>query len=108
MLRRMAGCPIRGENYFLAEIAAGRVGIDQPPPRQRFKSEVLQDESQDLKWAVTEVVVMTMALAAVLHYDSTLRRLNRQSRGKLRDELRSGQDRVSHFGIRGWSGSRIR
>jgi len=37
MLRRMAGCPIRGENYFLAEIAAGRVGIDQPPPRQPFQ-----------------------------------------------------------------------
>ena len=29
MLRRMAGCPVRGENYFRAEIAAGRVGAEQ-------------------------------------------------------------------------------
>ena len=26
MLRRMAGCPMRGENYYRAEIVAGRVG----------------------------------------------------------------------------------
>jgi hypothetical protein len=32
MLRRMAGSPVRGENYFLAEIAAGRVGYEQAPP----------------------------------------------------------------------------
>ena len=31
-LRRLAGAPVRGENYFKAEIAAGRVGPDQPPP----------------------------------------------------------------------------
>jgi hypothetical protein len=36
MLRRMAGVPIRGENYFLAEIALGRVGADQAPPRKEF------------------------------------------------------------------------
>jgi hypothetical protein len=29
MLRRMAGCPIRGENYFAARIEAGRVGVAQ-------------------------------------------------------------------------------
>jgi hypothetical protein len=33
MLRRMAGCPIRFENYFIAEIATGRVGAQQAPPR---------------------------------------------------------------------------
>lgn len=36
MLRRLAGCPMRGENYFLADIAAGRVGADQSPPRREF------------------------------------------------------------------------
>lgn len=36
MLRRMAGCPIRGENYFVADIAAGRVGLDQAAPKQEF------------------------------------------------------------------------
>ena len=36
MLRRMAGCPIRGENYFIAEVAAGRVGSEQAPPRVEF------------------------------------------------------------------------
>ena len=36
MLRRLAGCPIRGENYFVADIAAGKVGIDQPAPRKTF------------------------------------------------------------------------
>jgi hypothetical protein len=29
MLRRMAGCKIRGENYFAAKIAVGRVGAEQ-------------------------------------------------------------------------------
>jgi hypothetical protein len=37
MLRRLAGCPIRGENYFAAEITTGRVGADQAAPRQPFK-----------------------------------------------------------------------
>ena len=36
MLRRMAGCPIRGENYYRADIAAGRVGSDQAPPKREF------------------------------------------------------------------------
>jgi Lon protease-like protein len=36
MLRRMAGCPMRGENYFVAEIAVGRVGADQAAPRREF------------------------------------------------------------------------
>ena len=36
MLRRMAGSAVRGENYHRAEIAAGRVGPDQPPPRREF------------------------------------------------------------------------
>jgi hypothetical protein len=36
MLRRLAGCPIAGENYYVAEIAAGRVGVDQPAPVRTF------------------------------------------------------------------------
>jgi hypothetical protein len=36
MLRRMAGAPIRGENYFKADISAGRIGLDQPAPRREF------------------------------------------------------------------------
>jgi hypothetical protein len=36
MLRRMAGCPIRGENYFRAEIVPGRVGRDQKAPVREF------------------------------------------------------------------------
>ena len=36
MLRRIAGGPVRGENYFRAEIETGRVGSDQPQPRQEF------------------------------------------------------------------------
>jgi hypothetical protein len=36
ILRRMAGCAIRGENYFRAEIAAGRVGQDQAAPVREF------------------------------------------------------------------------
>jgi hypothetical protein len=36
MLRRMAGCAMRGENYHRAEIAIGRVGPDQAPPRREF------------------------------------------------------------------------
>ena len=36
MLRRLAGVPIRGENYHRAEIVAGHVGADQPAPRQEF------------------------------------------------------------------------
>lgn len=36
MLRRLAGCPIKGENYFKAEIAPGRVGAEQSAPRREF------------------------------------------------------------------------
>ncbi len=36
MLRRLAGCPMRGENYFRADIVAGRVGEDQAPPPFEF------------------------------------------------------------------------
>lgn len=36
ILRRMAGCPMRGENYFRAEIVAGRVGQDQSAPVREF------------------------------------------------------------------------
>ena len=36
MLRRLAGAPVRGENYSRAEIVAGRVGPDQAPPRVEF------------------------------------------------------------------------
>jgi hypothetical protein len=36
MLRRLSGSPCRGENYFKADIAAGRVGIEQAAPRREF------------------------------------------------------------------------
>ncbi|HEX3704800.1 MAG TPA: hypothetical protein VHU82_15835 [Vicinamibacterales bacterium] len=36
MLRRLAGIPIRGENYSRAEIVAGRVTDDQAAPRREF------------------------------------------------------------------------
>jgi hypothetical protein len=36
MLRRLASCPIKGENYFKAEIVAGRVGFTQAAPRREF------------------------------------------------------------------------
>ena len=36
MLRRLAGCPIRGENYAKADIVAGRCGQDQAAPRLEF------------------------------------------------------------------------
>jgi len=32
MLRRLAGSPMQGENYFRADISAGRVGIEQALP----------------------------------------------------------------------------
>jgi len=34
--RRLAGAPVRGENYFAADIVSGRVGADQAPPRREF------------------------------------------------------------------------
>ena len=36
MLRRLAGSPIRGENYFKADISAGHVTTTQPAPRREF------------------------------------------------------------------------
>jgi len=36
MLRRIAGGPMKGENYYVAEIEAGRVGADQAAPRREF------------------------------------------------------------------------
>lgn len=35
-LRRLAGAPVRGENYFKAAIELGRVGPDQAPPTREF------------------------------------------------------------------------
>src|SRR5204863_5797814 len=36
MLRRLAGAPIRGENYFKAEIAAGHVGFNPAAPLHQY------------------------------------------------------------------------
>jgi hypothetical protein len=36
ILRRLAGVPIKGENYYQADIAPGRVGPDQAAPKQEF------------------------------------------------------------------------
>ncbi len=36
MLRRMAGGPVKGENYFVAEIVSGSVGAQQAVPRREF------------------------------------------------------------------------
>jgi hypothetical protein len=36
MLRRIAGAPIKGENYSRARIEAGRVGADQAAPKREF------------------------------------------------------------------------
>jgi hypothetical protein len=35
-LRRVAGSPVRGENYSVADITIGQVGLDQPPARVEF------------------------------------------------------------------------
>jgi hypothetical protein len=37
LLRRLAGCPIRGENYYVASIASGQIGPTQPAPVRPFK-----------------------------------------------------------------------
>ncbi|HKS21372.1 MAG TPA: hypothetical protein VJZ76_01135 [Thermoanaerobaculia bacterium] len=39
MLRRMAGAPTLGENYFAAQIETGRVGPDQAPLRRRLAAD---------------------------------------------------------------------
>jgi len=36
ILRRMAGAPVKGENYYAAEIQVGRVGADQAKPKREF------------------------------------------------------------------------
>lgn len=36
LLRRVAGIPVRGENYYVAEITVGRVGREQPTPQKEF------------------------------------------------------------------------
>ena len=36
LLRRLAGSLVRGENYFKAEIVAGRVGPDQAAPKREL------------------------------------------------------------------------
>jgi hypothetical protein len=35
LLRRLAGAPLADENYFRAEMVAGRLGPDQAPPARR-------------------------------------------------------------------------
>ena len=35
-LRRMFGNPVRGENYFRADITTGLVGSEQPAPKREF------------------------------------------------------------------------
>jgi hypothetical protein len=36
ILRRLSGVPIRGENYYKADIAKGRIGQEQSPPKLEF------------------------------------------------------------------------
>jgi hypothetical protein len=36
MMRRLAGHPVRGESYARADIAVGRTGLEQAPPRVEF------------------------------------------------------------------------
>jgi len=36
MMRRLAGCPTCGENFYVAEIKAGQVGSEQPAAVQPF------------------------------------------------------------------------
>jgi hypothetical protein len=36
MLQRLSGAPIRGENYFKADIIIGKVGLEQSMPRKEF------------------------------------------------------------------------
>ena len=37
MLRRLAGCPTCGENFYVAKVEVGQVTPDQPPAVQPFK-----------------------------------------------------------------------
>jgi hypothetical protein len=36
MLRRLAGSPTRGESFYIAAIAIGQVGAEQPAPAKPF------------------------------------------------------------------------
>jgi len=36
MLRRMAGCKITGESYYVADIETGRLGQEQAKARKEF------------------------------------------------------------------------
>ncbi len=36
MLRRLAGFPVRGENFYVAAIALGKVTMEQPEPEKTF------------------------------------------------------------------------
>ncbi len=36
ILRRMASAPVKGESYYVAEIALGRVGAEQAAPKKEF------------------------------------------------------------------------
>jgi hypothetical protein len=36
MMRRLAGVPTRGENFYVADVAAGKVGTQQAAPVQAF------------------------------------------------------------------------
>ena len=36
ILRRLAGAPTKAENYFVAEVSAGRVGPEQAAPKREF------------------------------------------------------------------------
>jgi len=36
LMRRLAGAPVKGENYFVADISAGRVGREQSAPKREF------------------------------------------------------------------------
>ena len=51
MLRRLAGVPVRGENYHHAHILTGRVGIDQAPAGQ--KSSVRNQRFSSSCWTFT-------------------------------------------------------
>jgi hypothetical protein len=37
MMRRLAGCPARGENFYVAAVAVGQVGAEQPAAVKPFK-----------------------------------------------------------------------
>ena len=36
MLRRLAGCPTHGENFYVADVQAGNVGLEQSAPVKPF------------------------------------------------------------------------